>query len=402
MARIIASKALDMSASRSLTLKLENVAPETYATVVRVMPISQVLTGWQLLFEPDPYRMVPVEVRVGITSFEFEYGNGRHVVQVTPSKTVPLGGIPGDIRAFSDDETNGPDYVVTGVNIHITHWPYTFRAFTPKMMAGDDLIYGSGEADTLLGFKGNDKLFGVGGYGDVLAGGLGDDTYYIDRDVPIVLERYGNGSDTVVMRYYELGVAADSYTLPANIENLVIKRYGTPIGVGNALDNRLCGNSLDNQLDGRGGADLLVGGGGDDSLRGGIGADTLRSGSGSDHLAWDTDDAIDGGTGVDTLFVAEADVQLDLAGRAGKSIVDIERIDLTRSGDNTLVLRAQDVLALSSSTDMLWVLGDAGDSVTLAGEFNDLGVFEGGFHKYQSGAAIVLLDPDIAATSATT
>jgi hypothetical protein len=51
---------------------------------------------------------------------------------------------------------------------------------------------------------------------------------------------------------------------------------------------------------------------------------------------------------------------------------------------------------------MLWVLGDAGDSVTLAGEFNDLGVFEGGFHKYQSGAAIVLLDPDIAATSATT
>ncbi|OJA03123.1 hypothetical protein BGC33_01795, partial [Bathymodiolus thermophilus thioautotrophic gill symbiont] len=46
-------------------------------------------------------------------------------------------------------------------------------------------------------------------------------------------------------------------------------------------------------------------------------------------------------------------------------IQDIEIIDLTGSGNNTLKLNLNDLLDISSSTNVLKVMGDAGDKVDI-------------------------------------
>ena len=49
-------------------------------------------------------------------------------------------------------------------------------------------------------------------------------------------------------------------------------------------------------------------------------------------------------------------------------ITGIEKIDITGSGDNTVVMNPDDVQALSTDSDTIIVQGDTGDSVRLAGE----------------------------------
>ena len=103
-----------------------------------------------------------------------------------------------------------------------------------------------------------------------MAGGLGDDTYFVgstahsyqvySRD--IVFERDGEGTDSVI--------AYDDYTLPANVENLTLSGvkiyvWGANLfalnGTGNSLDNVIIGNSGNNVIDGGAGADTMAGGG---------------------------------------------------------------------------------------------------------------------------------------------
>jgi hypothetical protein len=120
--------------------------------------------------------------------------------------------------------------------------------------------------------------------------------------------------------------------------------------------------------------------------------------SGNDHLTGTADpDTVNGngGTGTDTLkmFYLEDGQHLDLTGEPDNRILNIERIDL-RDGSNTLTLGERDLLALSSSTNTLKVLGNSEDSVNIVGAFTDEGV-SGNFHHYRIGAAILLVDTDI-------
>ncbi|MBF0347644.1 MAG: hypothetical protein HQL81_08240 [Magnetococcales bacterium] len=116
------------------------------------------------------------------------------------------------------------------------------------------------------------------------------------------------------------------------------------------------------------GADILRGGLGNDTLTGGGGADVLIGGTGNDLLTISdtTFQRIDGGRGVDTLRVSGSGVNLNLtvAGMAGK-MTDLEVIDLTGTGNNTLTLSLAHLNQIAGSATFR-IDGDTGDLVTLS------------------------------------
>ena len=117
---------------------------------------------------------------------------------------------------------------------------------------------GSAFADVLIGNDLDNVLDGKAG-ADTMSGGAGNDTYVVDNigDVVIELGTSLTEVDTVI--------AALSYTLGTNLENLTLWGNDNLNGTGNALNNTITGNTGNNILDGGLGADTLIGGTGNDT-----------------------------------------------------------------------------------------------------------------------------------------
>jgi Ca2+-binding RTX toxin-like protein len=139
----------------------------------------------------------------------------------------------------------------------------------------NNTLNGTSEADTINGLGGNDTLNGLagndvinGGSGsDTMSGGAGSDTYFVDNTADKAIENFGEGTDTIN--------STVTFTLGANVENLVLQGTSNRNGTGNTLDNTLTGNTGNNVLKGLDGADTLTGGLGKDTMTGGVGNDTF-------------------------------------------------------------------------------------------------------------------------------
>lgn len=227
----------------------------------------------------------------------------------------------------------------------------------------------------LYGSAWNDSMWGDSSVNVTMHGGLGDDIYYLYSAINRASEQPGEGIDTVNTWM--------SYTLPDNIENLVVTGNG----------RYAFGNSLDNIITGGSGRQTLDGGAGDDVLKGGAGADTfvVSKGDGSDLiLDFGSDDSVRlDGYGFSSFDAVRAnmtqsgaDVRLDLGGGealvfANKSIDDLNASQFKLSLDksnmtlsfadefNTLDLRNGDTGTWDSN---FWWGAANGSTLTQNGE----------------------------------
>jgi Ca2+-binding RTX toxin-like protein len=152
-----------------------------------------------------------------------------------------------------------------------------------------NIITGTPGRDRLQGTAGDDLINDDDLHGglddDMLWGGLGDDLYFVDTAGEKVFERVDEGIDTVV--------SSIGYTLPANVERLVLVDFPDPdSATGNKLDNEIIGSQGDNVIAGKGGNDTLDGGLGSDTyvFDTGLGADnvdTVQFVSGTDRIQLD-------------------------------------------------------------------------------------------------------------------
>ncbi|WP_324287528.1 M10 family metallopeptidase C-terminal domain-containing protein [Pseudomonas monsensis] len=117
---------------------------------------------------------------------------------------------------------------------------------------------GNSLSNTLTG-NGSDNVLDGGAGADTLIGGAGNDTYIVDNVGDIVTETSTLASEIDTVR------ASVTYTLGANLENLILTGNANINGTGNGLDNVIYGNAGDNILDGGAGVDYLVGGAGNDT-----------------------------------------------------------------------------------------------------------------------------------------
>jgi len=189
------------------------------------------------------------------------------------------------------------------------------------------LVSGTTSADVLRGTPADDRL----------EGGLGDDVYWLDDPVDVVVETAGQGIDTINVSF--------SYYLPANVENLTIN--GTAyFGVGNVLDNVMSGNSGENLLLGGAGNDTLEGGAGRDIFFGDAGSDTflIRKGTGMDIIA-------DFTPGTDRLDVRDYGFKTTAALTARMTQVGSD-ISVDLGGGDSLMLMGVKVSSLGM-TDLL-------------------------------------------------
>ena len=180
-------------------------------------------------------------------------------------------------------------------------------------LGGNDVLIGSTAADTLNGGAGNDTLDGRGGR-NTLIGGTGDDSYVVNAgSTNNIIENTGEGTDLVR--------STISYSLGANVENLLLAGTANIDGTGNELNNILWGNSGNN---------VLKGGAGNDRLNGRGGQDTLEGGTGNDIYVINAMDSLSGivenaGEGTDTV-VSSVDYTLG---------ANVENLILADYGEHT-------------------------------------------------------------------
>ncbi len=215
-------------------------------------------------------------------SFTGDWGTGAHKVEVqflNDARNLLTGE---DRNLYIEGATyNGvailsakqPIYSGTGkFDIPVTKAPGFYDALgnlMPESGATQNWTINGGAGAQRTGSSANDLFYSA--WDDRLVGGLGDDIYQMWDPLSLVVEKAGEGVDTMVGNFW------GGVTLAANVENLILKAGGATFGTGNALANLIIAGDVGATLNGLGGNDVLVGGKGADIFR-------ITAGNGTDAI----------------------------------------------------------------------------------------------------------------------
>jgi VCBS repeat-containing protein len=207
---------------------------------------------------------------------------------------------------------------------------------------------------TLTGLDTDDILRGTAG-SDVLIGGNGNDTYFIENAGDVVVEEIGGGNDRVV--------ASVSYALGnTSVETLEAATGTASIDLtGNNLVNTILGNAGGNTLIGGGGADTLIGGGGNDNYRVEEAGDMVLEaiGGGADAIYAVVSYTLGAGSEVELLSAIDpaSTVAMNLTGNEFANII------YGNAGSNTLIGGAGNDTLLGGGGSDFYRVETAGDLV---------------------------------------
>jgi trimeric autotransporter adhesin len=297
---------------------------------------------------------------------------------------------------------------------------YTLGAnFENLTLTGTADINGTGNSlsNVITGNNGN-NILDAGTGTDTLIGGAGNDTYILhDTSFAKVYESAGEGIDTVQ-------AWQSSYTLGANLENLILSSADRVYGRGNELDNVLEAYWSGSTLVGGLGNDTYIVGGyqvvvespgeGIDTVKAShdyvlganvenliLGGECKGTGNELDNVITDSTghhNVLDGGAGADTLIGGKGhdtyvvdnvgDVVIE---NAGEGLVDSVQSsityilganleDLTLTGTTNINGRGNELANVITGNDGDNILdGWTGDDILRGGQGNDTYVFSTGY-----------------------
>jgi Ca2+-binding RTX toxin-like protein len=239
---------------------------------------------------------------------------------------------------------------------------YTLGANLENLnLAGEANLNATGNAlnNVIYGNAGNNLI--DGGLGaDYMAGGFGADTYIVDNVGDVIFE------DWDLVGVIDTVRASVSYTLSANLENIVLTGTGNINAIGNAQRNVLTGNDGDNQLNGGAGIDTMIGGKGND----GYALDEFA------ELALIQENANEGNDTLITLFNAtDLNNSIDLN---RSNLLNVE--NLTVVGAGAFTLAGNDLNnVLIGNADANFINGGKGADLMQGGGGNDTYIVDNAF-----------------------
>jgi serralysin len=256
-----------------------------------------------------------------------EGGSGNDVLNGGAGADTLIGGTGNDsyivdekADVISELSGQGEDTVVAKANYTLGAGVSVEVMTTINSSATTAIVLTGNEfGQSMYGNAGNNIFIGLGG-ADYMAGGAGNDQYYVDTS-DFIGEVAGGGDDMVLV--------GTTYILRdgAEIETLVAVNQDSldPVNLtGNEYGQSLYGSQGNNSMNGGGGNDYLVGLGGNDFLQGAAGNDVLSGGAGNDTYYADSGDLIVEAAGEgDDLVVAFGNVAL----AANQSVETLSAVD---------------------------------------------------------------------------
>ena len=196
----------------------------------------------------------------GNTGANVLYGNtGNNLLNGGGGADLMVGGTGNDTYFVDDTSDSAFEVAGQGNDTVFTTANYGLAANVENLILQGSAglqAYGNNQANVIYGNAGNNLINAAGGI-DLMVGGAGDDTYFVDDPSDSCFEVANEGNDAVF--------AFCNYGLAADVETLVMQGNGDFQGYGNNQANTLYGNAGNNLLNGAGGADGMLGGAGNDT-----------------------------------------------------------------------------------------------------------------------------------------